>query len=192
MATRKHSSGSTESTGEPQSAFDGIDPRSVLALPFVADVPDPGKPGRTTRQFWVVPSGATVDYGEACRIGARWAAEYVAWEAAHGMSFLFTIVQAMAESKSMPVCGARGFAVGFLDALRELAIVGSGAYGGADRYGDWKEQQYRERRAAGNERERAEIAERVSRMNAGRHAKRAKRDPNYQRFKATLLRGSRP
>lgn len=192
MAAR-NSTGAKRATGqltrreEQYASPDRIDPGSVLALPFVADVPDESRPGRTTRKFWVVTS--IDDYGEACRIGAGWAAEYVAWEAAFGMSFLFSITEAMAESHSRRA--ERGFAVGFLDALRELAIVGASAYGGAHRYGELKDREYRERRAQSKERERAEIAERVSRMNTGRRAKRAQLDPRYRQFRATLI-GSSP
>ena len=181
----------TGDSSGPALSPDGIDPRSVLALPFVADVPDAGNPRKTTRKFWVLPAIPTDDYyGDACRIGARWAAQYIAWQEASGMPPILTVVMrdmAALEGQLSSTSGARCFAIGFLGALSELAVIGARACGGAARYGDLKEREHRELQAKYDERERAEISKRVSRMNTGRRAKRAQRDPHYQQFKAKLV-----
>jgi hypothetical protein len=161
-----------------------------ISLPFVADVPEPEKPRVTVRRAWVVPDVPVDDYGDACRIGARWAAEYIDYERRTGSSALYRIALGIAEQHERigPLCGgSSGFGVGFLAAIAELAVIGAKACGGAQRYGAWKEQQYKDYEAAATRRQKDEITRRVARMNAGKRAARARRDRQFTRFMRSAL-----
>lgn len=88
------------------------------SLPFVVDV---GNGGDRRRDFWHLPDGP-VDYGDACRIGRRWAVDFL--ERPAEFSLLPAIVHAMGETaaaRSARADGSCGYAVGFMSTVEQLA-----------------------------------------------------------------------
>jgi hypothetical protein len=163
----------------------------VALLPFEAYIPDPRNPKRKRLTFWNIPDDA--DYGEACRVGSAWAAALIDSDGAAPPHLRFIVDEiAKSEARLPRFGGSRGFAVGFFSVFAELAWMGADRCGSAKRFVDFQEARYREAEAH-REAERGEASKvRVARMNAGKGAKRAKRDAKFQGFMtATIATTSR-
>jgi hypothetical protein len=147
----------------------------ILALPFVADVPNPCNPRKTFREFWNIPDEA--DYTEANRIGMRWAAAFIKYSAEGSGCVLPMVARGIAvrEARLPEGSGAHGFSVGFFYGLECLAEAGAAAWGGADQWIERTEAYYREAEEKRRAQEQQQIAERVARMNAAKAAKKASR-----------------
>lgn len=147
-------------------------PHPVLSLPFVADLPDPQNPRRTIRCFWNIPDHA--DYQEACDIGRRWGAAFVAYTRMHDSNLLAWIAREIAEreSKLPPDSFSTGFKVGFFSAIEALAAkIGEVSPDYEERWLIGVETFYRKCREEMEAELAAEISARVARMNAGKAAK---------------------
>lgn len=97
----------------------------ITDLPFVADVPEPGRRRKTRRCFWrVEPTG---DYERDCITGHLYAINYMRYEIAHPgePGFLPTIVQEMDMRQREPI--ASGIEVGFLSSISRASVHGLGA-----------------------------------------------------------------
>jgi hypothetical protein len=128
----------------------------TAALPFVVDLPDRERDSALKRSWWTTP--AESDYGDACEVGARWAAQYVDWCAATRDRGALTCI--LVDMAPALIAAERdhqysGYVVGFLNALERLACAGALAHGGAHRTADAIAAEHAELRAAGSAERRA-------------------------------------
>lgn len=149
-----------------------VAPHPILSLPFVADLPDPEHPRRTVRVLWNIPDEA--DYGDACDIGMRWGAAFMAYVRLGHDCLLPYMSRVIADREKLlpPNSGSIGFRVGFFSAIESLALIGSNVVG-ADKWLLATESFYRGLREKREVDRREQIAVRVSRMNAAKRAKKA-------------------